>query len=94
VIVAPFLGVLLAAGVAVYLRLHGQSMPTMPLVEIVVLGLVLGPILEESFFGDVSYRFLPMASAKFSQWFLVLCCLRFFTVRPIWRTGPHLPGPE
>src|SRR5260370_3921392 len=50
VIVAPLLGMLLAAGVAVYLRLHGQSTPTMPLVEIVVLGLVLGPILEESFF--------------------------------------------
>ncbi len=50
VILAPLLGVLLAAGVSVYLRLHGQSMPTMPLVEIVVLGLVLGPILEESFF--------------------------------------------
>jgi membrane protease YdiL (CAAX protease family) len=49
-IVAPLLGVLLAAGVAVYLRLHGQSMPTTPLVEIVALGLVLGPILEESFF--------------------------------------------
>jgi membrane protease YdiL (CAAX protease family) len=36
--------------VAFYLRVHGQSAPTMPLVEIVVLGLVLGPILEESFF--------------------------------------------
>jgi membrane protease YdiL (CAAX protease family) len=50
VILAPLLGASLAAGVAVYLRLHGQSTPTMPLVEIVVLGLVLGPILEESFF--------------------------------------------
>jgi membrane protease YdiL (CAAX protease family) len=50
VIVAPLLGVLLAAGVALYLRSYGQSTPTMPLVEIVVLGLVLGPILEESFF--------------------------------------------
>jgi len=49
VIVAPLLGVLLAAGVSVYLRLRGQSTPTMPLVEIVILGLVLGPILEESF---------------------------------------------
>src|SRR6202040_2440023 len=37
-IVAPLFGVLLAAGVAVYLRLQGQSTPTMPLVEIVVLG--------------------------------------------------------
>jgi hypothetical protein len=49
VIVAPLLGVLLAAGVALYLRSYGQSTPTMPLVEIVVLGLLLGPILEELF---------------------------------------------
>jgi len=42
VIVAPLFGVLLAAGVSVYLRLRGQSTPTMPLVEIVILGLVLG----------------------------------------------------
>ena len=49
-VVAPFLGALLAAGVAAYLRLRGQSMPTMPLVDILVLGLVLGPMLEESFF--------------------------------------------
>ena len=50
VILAPLLGVLLASSVAVYLRLLGQSAPTMPLVEMVVLRLVLGPILEESFF--------------------------------------------
>lgn len=50
VILAPLLGVSLAAGVRVYLHLHGQSTPTRPLVEIMVLGLVLGPILEESFF--------------------------------------------
>ena len=50
VILAPLLGVSLAAGMTTYLRLHGQSTPTMPLVEIMVLGLVLGPILEESFF--------------------------------------------
>lgn len=50
VILAPCSGVLLAAGVAAYLRLRGQNTPTMPLVDILVLGLVLGPILEESFF--------------------------------------------
>ena len=48
-ILAPLLGVLLAAGVAC-LRLRGQTTPTMPLVDILILGLVLGPILEESFF--------------------------------------------
>jgi membrane protease YdiL (CAAX protease family) len=50
VIFASLLGVLLASGVTAYLRLHSQSTPTMPLVEVLVLGLVLGPILEESFF--------------------------------------------
>lgn len=50
VILAPLSGVLLAVLVAVYLRFHGQSTPTMPPVEMVVLGLVFGPLLEESFF--------------------------------------------
>ncbi len=83
VIVAPLLGVLLAAGVSVYLRLRGQSTPTMPLVEIVILGLVLGPILEESFFRGCllpsscpyrrqklrcgSYRFAVCAFSQSSQ---------------------------
>jgi membrane protease YdiL (CAAX protease family) len=46
---APLVGVLLA-GVAI--RLHGQAQNTriFPLVEAVMLGVVLGPILEESFF--------------------------------------------
>ncbi len=64
VIVAPLLGVLLAADVAVNLRLHGQSMPTMPLVEIVVLGLVLGPILEESFFRGCLLPVLAHTAGK------------------------------
>jgi membrane protease YdiL (CAAX protease family) len=50
VILAPLLGLLLAVGVTAYLRLHGQSAPTKPLVEMEILGLALGPILEESFF--------------------------------------------
>ena len=96
VFLAPLLGVFLAAGVAVYLRLHGQSTPTMPLVEIVALGLVLGPILEESFFRGCLLPVLAHSVGKVLA--VVLSALLFalfhFTVQPIWRTGPHLPGPE
>jgi len=64
VILALLLGVSLAAGVTVYLRLHGQSTPTMPLVEILVLGLVLGPILEESFFRGCLFPVLAHTVGK------------------------------
>ena len=49
VIIAAFLGVLLATAV-IFLGGHAQNTPTMPLLEVLVLGVVLGPILEESFF--------------------------------------------
>ena len=77
VIVAPLLGVLLAAGVSVYLRLHGQSMPTMPLVEIVVLGLVLGPILEESFFRGC---LLPVLAHTVGKSFAVVLTALLFAL--------------
>ncbi len=48
-----------AAGVAAYLLLRGQTTPTMRLVDILILGLVLGPILEESFFRG---RLLPIVA--------------------------------
>src|SRR5260370_30117396 len=75
VIVAPLLGVLLAAGVSIYLRLRGQSTPTMPLVEIVILGLVLGPILEESFFPVSLLPVLPLTVGK--SFAVVLTALLF-----------------
>jgi len=43
-------GAALAAGVALYLRLCHQSTPSIPIFELLALGLVLGPILEESLF--------------------------------------------
>jgi membrane protease YdiL (CAAX protease family) len=46
---APLLGVLLA-GVAICLHGQAQNTRTMPLVEAAMLGVVLGPIIEESFF--------------------------------------------
>jgi membrane protease YdiL (CAAX protease family) len=47
--VAPLLGVVLA-GVAICLHGHAQNTRTIPLFEAMMLGVVLGPILEESFF--------------------------------------------
>ena len=43
-------GVSLASGVALYLRFRNQSAQAVPIIEILVLGFVLGPILEESLF--------------------------------------------
>ena len=47
---ALLLGISSASGVALYLRLRNQNTPPIPLLELLVLGLVLGPILEESLF--------------------------------------------
>jgi len=77
VIVAPLFGVLLAAGVSVYLRLHGQSTPTMPLVEIVILGSVLGPILEESFFRGC---LLPVLAHTVGKSFAVVLTALLFAL--------------
>jgi membrane protease YdiL (CAAX protease family) len=43
-------GISLASGVSLYLRFRNQSAPAVPVTEILVLGFVLGPILEESLF--------------------------------------------
>jgi len=77
VIVAPLLGVLLAAGVSIYLRLRGQSTPTVPLVEIVILGLVLGPILEESFFRGC---LLPVLAHTVGKSFAVVLTALLFAL--------------
>ena len=77
VIVAPLLGVLLAAGVSIYLRLRGQSTPTVPLVEIVILGLVLGPILDESFFRGC---LLPVLAHTVGKSFAVVLTALLFAL--------------
>jgi hypothetical protein len=43
-------GISLASGVSLYLRFRNQSAPAVPIIEILALGFVLGPILEESLF--------------------------------------------
>ena len=50
IVVALIAGVLLASGVALYLRFRNQSTPPMASYGTAVAGLLLGPILEESLF--------------------------------------------
>ena len=49
-VAALVLGPSFAAGIALYLRLRNQSTSPIPIVEVLALGVVLGPILEESLF--------------------------------------------
>ena len=50
IVIALLGGPSLSSGVALYLRFRSQSQPSMPIGEFLVLGVVLGPILEESVF--------------------------------------------
>lgn len=50
IVTALILGPLFAAGIALYLRLRNQITPPIPIGELLVLGLILGPLLEESLF--------------------------------------------
>lgn len=50
IVIALMLGASFAAAIALYLRLRNQVTPPIPISELVILGLVLGPILEESLF--------------------------------------------
>ena len=93
VVLAPLLGALLAAGVAAYLRLRVQSAPTMPLADILVLGLVLGPILEESFFRGCLLPILAHSAGEILAVILSALLFASSTVQPIWCTGHHSPGP-
>jgi membrane protease YdiL (CAAX protease family) len=50
VVTSLVVGTSFAAGIALYVRLHDQIIPPVPVVELLVLGLVLGPLFEESLF--------------------------------------------
>lgn len=50
IVIALLGGLFLASGVALYLNFRSQSQPPLGVVELLVLGFVLGPVLEESFF--------------------------------------------
>ena len=50
ILVALIAGILMGSGVALYLRFRNQSATPVPIAELLVLGFLLGPILEESLF--------------------------------------------
>jgi membrane protease YdiL (CAAX protease family) len=50
IVMALMAGPSFAAGIALYLRLRNQVSPTIPISELLIPGLVFGPILEESLF--------------------------------------------
>jgi membrane protease YdiL (CAAX protease family) len=50
IVTALIVGPSFAVGIALYLRLRNQITPPIPMAELLVLGLVLGPLLEESLF--------------------------------------------
>jgi|SRR5215469_850366 len=50
IVMALMAGPSFAVGIALYLRLRNQVPPTIPVSELLILGLVFGPILEESLF--------------------------------------------
>jgi membrane protease YdiL (CAAX protease family) len=50
IVTALILGPSFAAGIALYLQLRNQITPPIPVGELLVLGLILGPLLEESLF--------------------------------------------
>jgi membrane protease YdiL (CAAX protease family) len=50
IVMAFMIGPSFAAGVALYLRLRNRFTTPIPIGELLILGLVFGPILEESFF--------------------------------------------
>jgi membrane protease YdiL (CAAX protease family) len=64
IVVALLGGILLAAAVALYLRLRHQSTPRIAVAELILFGLLLGPLLEESFFRGCLLPLLAQATGK------------------------------
>jgi len=73
---ALLLGVLLA-GVAICLHGQAQNTRTIPLVEAMTLGVVLGPILEESFFRGC---LLPVLAGTFTNGLAVILTALIFAL--------------
>ena len=64
-LVAPLAGMLLAFGVAFYVRVRNQSMAHPHIMELLLLAFLLGPILEESFFRGCLLPLLARATGNF-----------------------------
>jgi membrane protease YdiL (CAAX protease family) len=59
-------GLFLASGVALYLRFRNQRTPQIGLMELLLLALVLGPVLEESFFRGCLLPLLAQTTGSVS----------------------------
>lgn len=64
IVVALISGVLLASGVALYLRFRHRSTQPIAVMELLFLGLLLGPILEESLFRGCLLPLLAQTSGS------------------------------
>jgi membrane protease YdiL (CAAX protease family) len=64
IVIALLGGILLASGVILYLRFRNQSMPPMAVMEMLLLGLLLGPILEESLFRGCLLPLLAQTTGR------------------------------
>ncbi|MGB8769258.1 MAG: type II CAAX endopeptidase family protein [Candidatus Korobacteraceae bacterium] len=64
IVLAVISGVLLASGVALYLRFRHQSTQPVAVTELLFLGLLLGPILEESLFRGCLLPLLAQTSGS------------------------------
>ena len=73
--VAPVAGITAALGIVLLIHLRHQVMPTMPVIDF--LGLVLGPILEESVFRGC---LLPVVARTFGGAFAVIATALLFAV--------------
>lgn len=76
VMIAPLLGVLLA-GLAICLHGQAQNTRTVPLVEAVMLGVMFGPILEESFFRGCM---LPVLAGRLTNSLAVILTALVFAL--------------
>jgi len=64
IVVALIGGILLASGVGLYLRVRHQSTQPMAVMELLLLGILLGPILEESLFRGCLLPLLAQTSGS------------------------------
>jgi membrane protease YdiL (CAAX protease family) len=75
--VALAAGIAFALGITFFTHLRRQVMPTIPVIDFLVLGLFLGPILEESLFRGC---LLPVVARTFGRVFAVIATALLFAV--------------
>jgi membrane protease YdiL (CAAX protease family) len=70
-------GIASALGIVFFIHLRHQVMPTIPVIDFLILGLFLGPILEESLFRGC---LLPVVARTFGSAFAVVVTALLFAV--------------